>query len=222
VNLELAALYEELGRKHCESFIERLEVLSTIITDSSREPWFLHFSWRNVSDRQALNLALMMNYLNLHPELVLERDRCFQFLALEAIQLIKRTLIRFKDIKKMPLIIRIVQSDKGVSFTLLSTIEGAYLPWREFKGNFKIASHRITDELLSIRFQTPRRLKKQEFRRGYRDHGTMISVSEKARRNANTFQDILWNEQIGNIVASPNPIKFARDHGIIPKEPENR
>jgi hypothetical protein len=164
----------------------------------------------------------MMNYLNLHPELVLEKDKCFQFLALEAIDLIKQTLKRFKDIKKMPLIITLALADKGVSFTYLSMIENAYLPWREFKGNFLVASHRIVDQLLSIRYNTPRRLKKQQFRRGYRDHGTMTSVDDKARRNANTSQNVLVNEQLGNIMSSSDPIRFARNLGIIPPEPENR
>jgi hypothetical protein len=222
MNIQLARYYEELAKIHCETFIKRLEVLSTKISDNSRETWFLHFGWRNVTDVQALNLALMMNYLNLHPELVLEKDKCFQFLALEAIDLIKQTLKRFKDIKKMPLIITLALADKGVSFTYLSMIENAYLPWREFKGNFLVASHRIVDQLLSIRYNTPRRLKKQQFRRGYRDHGTMTSVDDKARRNANTSQNVLVNEQLGNIMSSSDPIRFARNLGIIPPEPENR
>jgi hypothetical protein len=222
MDIELAKNYEELAKIHCESFIKRLEVLSTKISDSSRETWFLHFGWRNITDRQALNLALMLNYLNLHPELILENSKTVQFLGLEAIQLIKQTLKRFKGIIKMPLIITLALTDKGVSFAYLSQIDRAYLPWREFKGNYLVSSHRLIDELLSIRFNTPRRLKKQEFRRGYRDHGTMTSIHDKARRNANTSQLILINEQLGNILSAPDPIKFARDHGIIPPETENR
>jgi hypothetical protein len=219
MNLELSRWYESVGRTHCDSFIGRLEALSTKVTNNSKkESWFLHFAWRNVSDRQALNLALMMNYLNLHPELVLSRDKTFQFLALEAIDSIKRTLRRFQDIKKMPLIISVVLVDKGVSFTYLSMIEGAYLPKREFKGNFLIASHRIVDELLSIRYQTNRRLKKQEFHRGYRDHGSMASVHDRARRSANTSHDILLYEQLENIKSAPDPLKWAYDHKIIPDE----
>jgi hypothetical protein len=154
----------------------------------------------------------------LHPELILEREKCLQFLGLEAIQLIKRTLIRFSDIKKMPLIIKLVLKDKGVSFFYLTQIEMALLPYNEFHGNFEIDLHKFLKENLSIRYNTPRRLKKPEFHRGYRDHGSMSSVHDRARKAANTAQDILINEQLGNIRSAPNPLQWAKDHGIIPKE----
>jgi hypothetical protein len=49
---------------------------------------------------------------------------------------------------------------------------------------------------LTIRYETPRRTKKKVFRRGYHDHGTMATIDERARREANTTRDFWVQEAL--------------------------
>jgi hypothetical protein len=70
----------------------------------------------------------------------------------------------------------------------LNTVMFQYLPSpREYLGNYKISSDKGLKRIFTVRRLTPRRLKREEFHRGYRDHGSMSSVSERARKSANSF-----------------------------------
>jgi hypothetical protein len=75
-----------------------------------------------------------------------------------------------------------------------------WLPPKEFQGNFLMRDFRgWLQKVFSVRYHTPRRLRKQERVRGYRDHGSMSSVSEKARKSANRVK-VHGIDQEGNIV----------------------
>jgi hypothetical protein len=53
-------------------------------------------------------------------------------------------------------------------------------------GNFKKIFKKYIGRIFTLRYQTPRRLQKQERVRGYRDHGSMATIDEVARREANS------------------------------------
>jgi hypothetical protein len=59
---------------------------------------------------------------------------------------------------------------------------------REWKGNYSGKLLKTIQRIFSLRFQTPKRVERQERIRGYRDHGSMSSQSEKARKEANSYQ----------------------------------
>jgi len=226
MDVKLGSYYEEVAKKHTFDFLTKLEDLSTKIAANSIEvseeipvfSWYLHFGWRYIQDHQAINLALMLNYLNLHPELLLEKEKCIQFVGLESIQLIKQSLERFIDIKKMAMIIRIALSDKGVSFVYLTNVYHALLPKNEIKGNFVIDLGKWLEKNLTVRYNTPKKLKKPEFHRGYRDHGSMSTVSERARKDANKSHDLLLESSIYGLRNSPDPVKWAKSQGILPPD----
>jgi len=43
---------------------------------------------------------------------------------------------------------------------------------------------KLCQRTISIRYQTPRRIKNKVFRRGYQDHGSRVEETQKSRRRA--------------------------------------
>jgi len=70
-------------------------------------------------------------------------------------------------------------------------LKSAFPSKREWEGNYQKRLLKILTSIFSVRLQTPRRIERQQRIRGYRDHGSMASIHEKARREANTSG---WNE----------------------------
>jgi hypothetical protein len=77
---------------------------------------------------------------------------------------------------------------------LALTGEHEYLPSvREYRGNFEVDIQDILRRLFKIRFHKSPRLARTQRVRGYRDKGSESSLSERARRSANTSS---WNEYL--------------------------
>jgi hypothetical protein len=95
---------------------------------------------------------------------------------------------RFKSSRKGKIWTQIIVNEAWTSTTFL-LIHRIILPIDEFRGNI-LHNFPITwfQGHFTLRYNTPRRLKKQDFVRGYRDHGSASSESERARREANTDQ----------------------------------
>jgi hypothetical protein len=77
---------------------------------------------------------------------------------------------------------------------LLSLIPVRWIPSpREWEGNFKRRLMKVINYYYRLVGPSRRKPKRQERVRGYRDHGGASSVSERARRQANTSS---WNEYL--------------------------
>jgi hypothetical protein len=84
---------------------------------------------------------------------------------------------------------------------------------REYYANYEdLVDAKAALRVYSVRELTPRRVKRREFRRGYRDHGSKSSDSEIARREAQpseTKERLFWrkfSEQNHNL---PEPLELA-------------
>jgi hypothetical protein len=71
-----------------------------------------------------------------------------------------------------------------------------HMSYREWRGNFYQDVYKLLKKVFHFYRYNPRKPKKQERIRGYRDKGSMSSESEKARRAANTET---WNEYLQEV-----------------------
>jgi len=112
----------------------------------------------------------------------MEDEEKFIWTELEE-QLIK-IAFRFQDSEKSKIWSQILTSRKQVSIMYLC-INYVFLPITEWGGNYKKVLRNWIRRKFTLRYNTPKRLKKQERIRGYRDKGSMSSQSTRARRRAN-------------------------------------
>jgi len=170
------------------------EVLKTIkdlsnqvSTARKQYSWYLYLSWREISEQQFLGLSALMNFMEENIEKSkIELDEIEMSIWIELRTQFTQSSTRFKNSRKGNIWSSIVRSGICVSTQYLIDNQ-ILLPIDEFRGNIlkNFLSNWIPRHY-TLRFNTPRRLKKQGFVRGYRDHGSTSSESERARREANT------------------------------------
>jgi hypothetical protein len=90
---------------------------------------------------------------------------------------------------------------------------------REFENNYELSIQETLEAIFTLRWNTPRRVKKQQFRRGYHDKGSKSSTSEIARRSANTEEFCFLDKEYRKLLRSlPDPIAQLRKDGYLPLE----
>jgi len=220
---ELFDYYSKLSGWLALQLSKELQDRSTIIATSRRsESWYPYLNWRNITDREFLNLALACasfpNYTAWSGWKITTEAYLLEEIKSTLIQVAKR----FKGSK----IQKIVEAvEKGRWALLLNMDLHLWLPPREFAGNLSMEST-FRDWIkgnFTIRYHTQRRLRKQERIRGYRDHGSMSSVSEKARKRANRVS-IAGVDQEGHIVdyfAKRDSIEFRKQQIETRRDPKN-
>jgi len=164
-----------------------VKALSTeILVSQKSTSWYLYLDWRGISEEEFIGLSLIINFIELSDsfrngmtemELYIYKEFKEQFLS---------CALRFRHSSKGKVWVSIITREAYTSIYYMC-INNILLPITEWNGNYnKLEKRRWIQEHFTLRYNTPRRQKKQERIRGYRDHGSMASVSEKARRAANT------------------------------------
>jgi hypothetical protein len=188
---ELTEYYDKWLQKVSLSAVERLEDLSYQVAASQKSfTWYLYLDWRSISEVEFVALSLTINYLMYFFTQRYEKKRnsLDWYVMHELVDQLKTASLRFRSSHKGKIWCIILQAEAWNSLTNLAKL-GVLLPITEWEGNYKEGLvPKWLERHFSLRYNTPRRLKKQERIRGYRDHGTMSSPSESARRRANESQ----------------------------------
>jgi hypothetical protein len=95
-------------------------------------------------------------------------------------------------------------------------ITSDWCPIREYLGNYTIPLLDRLKRIYTVRYNTPRRVKRKTFHRGYDDKGSESSVSERARRAANTVEfPYLTKDFLRLLQEHSDPIKLLKDLGYL-------
>jgi hypothetical protein len=190
-----------------------IEELRNHVTDSSKvDSFYIYFHWRDMDERVYYNLRLAVvgvyNYENIQEWTAEER-----YLLENLVEELSKNKLRFKATKFfeffsfLGIIPYVDQYPKGITLSC---------PIREFLGNYEI---NITDWLkrgYTVRYNTPRRVKRKTFHRGYDDKGSESSVSERARRSANTVEfPYLTKDFLKVLQEHSDPIRLLRELGYL-------
>jgi hypothetical protein len=183
------------------------------VTDTSKvDSFYIYFHWRDVSERVFYNLMLgivgVYNYEDISkwsPEEV--------YLLENLKEEISKNKNRFKDTKffNFFMFLGIIPfADKYPQGISLSC------PIREFLGNYEIELYDYLKRIYTVRYNTPRRVKRKTFHRGYDDKGSESTVSERARRAANTVEfPYLTKDFLEVLKSHVDPIGLLRDLGYL-------
>jgi hypothetical protein len=166
---------------------ESCALLVKIITDhrskvpssSMTNPFYVHFSTEQVDERTFYSLCLLLGgyirSLSHYPP-----DSVEEYLVSELHREVEKISKRFKETKFFKFFYYILNTPLPLNLVIRIPSE------REYDNNYIFPLDSIIGKVFSVRFLTPRRVKRAEFRRGYRDHGSMSDKSTRARRQANT------------------------------------
>jgi len=191
---------------------ENIEELRNHVTDTSKvDSFYVYFHWRAVDERAfyALELALVGIYCYGDPP---SWDAEFKYLVELLHEELTKIRLKFKDTKFFKF------------FTKLGSIPYAehfpggleLIPIREYLGNYEIPIQKLLKRIYTVRYNTPRRVKKKEFHRGYDDKGSESSVSERARRSANTVEfPYLTKDFLEFLRIHKDPIGLLRRMGYL-------
>jgi hypothetical protein len=192
--------YKGEAERLSNQLLRHIEVLRNQITSTSRKrPFFLYFNWRRMSEREYYSLILAVMWILHNRSITSSLDELSDHIFRDLLEDIYRNISRFRQTKFSEIFIQYI--------LLLGTFEtngSKYPPIREWKGNYSISLADWLVNNFTLRLDTPRKAKRQEFIRGYRDHGSKASDSEVARRQASESSsalridsDILsWEAQI--------------------------
>jgi len=129
---------------------------------------------------------------------------------------IRRNKLRFKDTKffefftSLGIIPYAEKYENGITLRC---------PIREYLGNYE--SDLLSDlrRVYTVRYNTPRRVKRKVFHRGYDDKGSESSVSERARRSANTVEfPYLTKDFLRHLKEHSDPIGLLKDLGYLRRD----
>jgi hypothetical protein len=185
---QLKEYYFPLLEKYSLEALKVLEDLRNQVTVSQKYyTWYLYLSWRDFSEEEFFVLAMVLNQLAIEHLETIKKDEILYHVYLELVEQSKGVAKRFLLSRKAKNWANIVYYQKWVN-PFFGIMAGLFLPITEFQGNYLHLVRNLVRQRYSLRRNTPRRLKKQERIRGYRDHGSASSPSERARRDANTSQ----------------------------------
>jgi hypothetical protein len=197
------------------TLVENIEDLSTKISSSSkRDPFFLYFGKEKVTERDfyflCLSIGGYLRFADHLPEKGLEHH-----ILEELYYQVHEVSRRFKECKFFKFFYHLVNTANNIN-----SVMDEYLPSpREYLANYRSNPEKSLKRIFTLRFQTPRRIKRAEFRRGYRDHGSASSVSERARRQANQtlseseLSDMLYPE-LRSKNRPPLPLTFVESESV--------
>jgi len=168
----------------CAILVEYIEDLSNQVANSSkRDPFFFNFSKEKVSEREFYHFCLLIGGYLRTPGKFFEEESIERSILIELREEVYRISRRFKDTKFFKFFYFLLDTPLSPQLVPDSKTPSP----REYLGNYKIRPEKGINRIFTLRYQTPRRVKRAEFRRGYRDHGSMSSISERARKAANTW-----------------------------------
>jgi len=188
-NSELKEFWAKELRTLADQLLEHLRDLSTKIPSISKIPYYLYLNWREIKGKDWILLRIALHFLeDNYPASLLIQDKMLTYVLKEfkdMLNLNSRRMSRtkFKEFE-LALSSNAVEQDLGhIPLQFVPSV-------REWKGNYQGKFRKLIQRIFSLRFVTERRAKRQERIRGYRDHGSMSTVDERARREANTLSPL--------------------------------
>jgi hypothetical protein len=219
-------LYEEFSYWNKEAEIAGRELLdyfeetkSKIINISSRKPWFLHFNPRLVTEKGYYILELGLQWVNRRGPSFQEMDQTLCFIREEFSSHVSEIRKRFVRTKFYTFFRQslFLTSNDSPSFE-----EERMVPKREWEGNFKGSLKEKIQRIFTVRLEKTDRVKPKVFRRGYDDHGTCPSKTEKARRSANTLFVPVFSEGFLDFLRGlDDPLSELRRQGFLLPEDDS-
>jgi len=219
LNGEKYEFYSELSKKLSAELLEEVSDRSTIISETRTDyPFYLYLNWRQVTDKEFLGLAIALGSFPRFDTLLNQRAAnsemvMIEFLKDDVMKLSKRFLRG-----KISKVIYLIQ-EHGFESLLTTSGLNLLLPIREYVGNFRFNLKKWLRENLTIRYQTPRRVRRQERQRGYRDHGSLSDTSQKARQKANTMKFDL--EQVPRTIEEEDYRKWVELQRRLRRDPNS-
>jgi len=196
--IEAWEMYEEFLFYSALEVQEVLEGLSTIISTSQKPfTWYLNLNWRSISEKQFLSIALLIMYMRNHPTIYETLEELEVYIWTEFEEQFLLHTKKFQE-EKTSIWSQMIQSRIEVSIMYL-IVNRITLPITEWKGNYSKSLRGWFKKNLTIRYNTPRNLKRQERVRGYRDHGSMPTKSQVARRRANELSSFGFTQEGYNV-----------------------
>jgi len=189
---ELLEFWTAEGISLAEDLLLYIKGTSTKISNISKKDtaFYLYLNWRQMSGTDWVLLRIAIHFLEDSPlGIQCQKDELCRYVLRELKLALARNQNRMKNTKFNQL--EMALSATAEIHSLGSHLKSAFPSKREWEGNYKKRLLKILTKILSVRLQTPRRIERQQRVRGYRDHGSMASIHEKARREANTSG---WNE----------------------------
>lgn len=193
---ELLSFWEEESESMASTLLSFLKDLSTKIPDNSKYPFYLYLNWRELDAEAWILLRIALHFLeDSYRSIEILKDRLLSYVLRELKDGLSKNLSRMANCK-------FNQFERSLSWSAtpsgLRAVPLAFVPKeREWKGNYSKKLGKVLRRIYSLRFQTPKRVERQERVRGYRDHGSMSSVDERARREANTSY---WSPQLEQVL----------------------
>jgi hypothetical protein len=210
----LSLYWETLYRSSSALLVKHIEDLRNQISDTSkRDSFYLYFNWRALDERGYYMLALGVAGIYLTGDF-LGLDPVESYILREFEEGLRKQTKRFKDTKFFNFL-DYLQNSPDTSRSYHPSITPNP---REFQANYYTSLSRVLTRVYTVRWNTPRRVKKQEFRRGYRDKGSKASVSELARRKANTTEFSIPEWQLELLRQSKNLKDTIKLLGLLPEE----
>jgi hypothetical protein len=181
---------------------------SKVSVISKRRDFYLNFSMENVSTWEFYSMCLALGGY-LRSGMFYAEDSVEHYLLAELHREVENISKRFKETKYFKLFYFILNTPLP-----LTVVRNEYLLHpREYHANYKgLINASKALRVYSVRELTPRRVKRREFRRGYRDHGSMSSDSERARREAQpseTKERMFWYQKSAQNYSTPEPLSLA-------------
>jgi hypothetical protein len=176
--------FDILLREACAILVKRItDLRRTVSSSSMTNSFYLHFRLEDIDERQFYVFCLALGGY-IRSGSYYEEGSIEDFLISELYLELRKCASRFKECKffKFFELLILVPANFSVQEDLIPSI-------REYDNNYRSNPERVIPRKISARFITPRKVKRQEFRRGYRDHGSMSDESTRARRKANTLNE---------------------------------
>lgn len=193
------------------------ETKAKIINISSRKPWFLHFNQRLINEKSYYLFELALAWINKNVSYD-EMDHVIAHIRTEFSSFLSQVRQKFVRTK----FYTFFREHLFLSKNHLSNAYEEYrmVPKREWEGNFKDSLVMRIRRVFTVRLEKTDRVKPKVFRRGYDDHGTCPSKTEKARRSANTLFVPVFSESFLDYLRDlDDPLDELRRQGfLLPEE----
>jgi len=183
--------WDQERETYTSDLIRYLIDLSTHVPINSKTPWLLQIDWKKISEREWVSLQMACNWLEKAGTLEGETANWF-FRELK--ENLSRCKLRLKGAKHLQAVEAL--ENNFVPFFVIAPDHR--FSQREWLGNFKENIYKLLQRVFHFRLQKSPKIQRTQRVRGYRDKGTESSVSERARRAANTAT---WNEYLEEILA---------------------
>jgi len=191
---EVANYYEYWDQEretYTSDLIRYLIDLTTHVPVTSKAPWFLQIEWKKITEREWVSLKMACNWLKKSNSL--EGELALWFFR-ELDENLDRCQKRLKGAKHLQAV---------------EALEGNFVPFfviapdhrfsiREWEGNFKENIYKLLQRVFHFRLQKSSPTSRTQRARGYKDKGSESTISERARRAANTST---WNEYLEEVYA---------------------